>query len=990
MEIIKLTYPSILPNSTFKQQNNTAFILWVVFFCYALCAALIFQKLLLPHLSSMQTGSGLISNDATYFDSVASSLADEIRKYGWSSWRLYPAEGAPGNVAILGALYVIFGHDPSLAIPINAAIHALGGLLIFLLARELASKESVGTYGGVIAGSLFVIFPSALVWYGQNHKDSYAIAGMLLILYVWVKAIKIPANNRSWCWLILGNIAAMTLVGIVRPFGLKLLLIVALGALVAIVMSAIVKGKMSAEKKLIGFFLIVAVMLVGGMKTTAALGGLQSDTVYANWQSESTNLQSEIFRNWKWVNSTWLPDSIEQYIETAAKTRAGLIVYGISVNAKSMIDMDIAPKSIGEVGTYLPRAFQVALLAPFPSSWLTNVSMTRLVAVGEMFIYYLCVPGIFMLLFYNRKPAVLMAIYFACFFLLVYGFTQANLGTLYRYRYRYGYLFVMLMLGVLGWLTWLDKTGRLQRLLHLFQPPAPLVLLREEVTVADQQLGRKEVMGSGFIVMGLTLLCFIGFFLRDIMMARTFGLGAMLDNFFIALLIPMFIVTVLCMPLGTAFVPIYHGVKERPKPQVARVLVSGVSFWTMMGLLVICLILYLIGPTLLPQLYLKGSPPSMRQLMPLLDLALPILLFSGVVILGNSVLNANGRAVLTSAAQLIVPVAAIMALVLFGDSYGVKAVMFGMVVGQLLNLFIVQYYLRHYDVSLMPRLDLHNQAKFSPLLLQYLPLVVSAFFVAVAAPVATFLAISLPEGGVSAFNLGNKVVLFVTGLVSTAISTVMLPYFSALVAKNHLISARRELSFFLLLATFVSVPVSAGLYIWSEPIIRLMFEGGTFDSTATGLVTRVMQYAVVQLPFFVCNSLLLKFATATKHVFAISAVAIVGLLVNIGASILFMKHMGVAGIALGASVSMLFSTVLLVLVLVRYWHITRFDALIMLLNWLLFVTLLMCLHFGSVPSAYVTVLAYVVLFIGYLSSFLRQERIDALVKYVCHNTVKVK
>lgn len=62
----------------------------------------------------------------------------------------------------------------------------------------------------------------------------------------------------------------------------------------------------------------------------------------------------------------------------------------------------------------------------------------------------------------------------------------------------------------------------------------------------------------------------------------------------------------------------------------------------------------------------------------------------------------------------------------------------------------------------------------------------------------------------------------------------------------------------------------------------------------------------------------------------------------------------------------------------------------MLLNWLLFVTLLMCLHFGSVPSAYVTVLAYVVLFIGYLSSFLRQERIDALVKYVCHNTVKVK
>ena len=94
-----------------------------------------------------------------------------------------------------------------------------------------------------------------------------------------------------------------------------------------------------------------------------------------------------------------------------------------------------------------------------------------------------------------------------------------------------------------------------------------------------------------------------------------------------------------------------------------------------------------------------------------------------------------------STAQLIVPIVAILALLLFGGNYGVKAVMFGMVVGQLLNLLIVQYYLKYYDASLLPRLDLRNQTEFSPLLLQYLPLVVSAFFVAVAAPVSTLLAI---------------------------------------------------------------------------------------------------------------------------------------------------------------------------------------------------------------------------------------------------------
>jgi hypothetical protein len=173
-----------ISKSLIYQDKKMAFIIWVVFFCYSICAALIFQKLVLPHLSSIQIGSGLITNDAIYFDSVASSLASEIKANGWSSMRLYPANGAPGNVAILGALYVLFGQDPSLAIPIASALHAFGGLFIFLLARQLANKAFIGICAGVIAGSLFVLFPSALVWYSQNLKDTYSIAGMLLTLLV--------------------------------------------------------------------------------------------------------------------------------------------------------------------------------------------------------------------------------------------------------------------------------------------------------------------------------------------------------------------------------------------------------------------------------------------------------------------------------------------------------------------------------------------------------------------------------------------------------------------------------------------------------------------------------------------------------------------------------------------------------------------------------------------------------------------------------------
>ena len=85
-------------------------------------------------MPSMSDGGKLLLGDAVYFDGVAWSLAEEIRSQGWGQWRLFVNTAATGNVAVLGAIYAVFGHDPSFSIPIYACLHAFGGVLIFLLA----------------------------------------------------------------------------------------------------------------------------------------------------------------------------------------------------------------------------------------------------------------------------------------------------------------------------------------------------------------------------------------------------------------------------------------------------------------------------------------------------------------------------------------------------------------------------------------------------------------------------------------------------------------------------------------------------------------------------------------------------------------------------------------------------------------------------------------------------------------------------------------
>jgi len=965
-------------NKLIQQDKYLPLILWVVFFCYAICLALVFQNVIAPHLSTMMNGDGarLLSHDSVYFDKMAWMMAEDIRENGWGNWQFFVSVSAPGNVSILAALYAVFGHDSTVIIPINASIHALGGVLIFFLARELTSRKVVGIYAGLVAATLFVIFPSSLNWYGQIHKDGYAIAGTLLILLTWVNVINRPVIDKAWMKLLLWTCSGLILIGMVRPYGLTLLLVVSIGATLITLVTAYFYGNRRALLEKLIFFIISIVLITTGIVLTKEYSG-QANVASVS-SSVSSSVEQSTDRNlWSWKQNDLVPDKIEKYIAAAAKIRTDLIYHGKLVNARSTIDEDRTPDDILEVIAYLPRALTVAAMAPFPNMWFSQLSMTQLVATGEMIVYYLCFPGILFLLRYNRKPAVWMAIYFAVTFLTILGFTIANMGTIFRVRYAY--LFILITLGIVGWVTFLERKKMLKKVTKFFKRKLNADVAR---TFADPNIkeGRKRVVGAGIYVSILTFLGFIGFFYRDVLMAHKFGLNAELDSFFVALLIPMTIVTIICIPFGAAFTPFFLASVESRDEKETKKLISRVSAAILVKLSIVCLALYFIVPYLLPYVGFENRNDDVLRVQELTRMAIPILFFSGTVILGNTILNALGKVVSAGLAQLIVPIIAIAAVVFYGHEYGAEAAILGMLLGQLFNLLIIQVRVRRYGYSLIPKFDLRENYFLEGFLSQYFPLIVAAFFMGVAVLVSTILATSLPEGGVSVFNLGSKVILLVTGLLGAAISTVMLPYFSSLIAKKHVIAARRELSVFLLFLTAFTIPISTGLFVYARPIVELIFKGGELSSNDLELVARVMQYATVQLPFFACNVLLLKYATATKHVISISIVAVLALMINIAASLLLMRHMGVPGIALGSSISMLLATTFLVMILVRYRHIGVFDMVTLLLTWLLFVTLLMSIHFGSISGIFVTIFTYFILVLNYGKSLFDRANMAIQVK----------
>ena len=961
-----------------NERYSVKYILWVVFYCYSTFAALMFQKVLLPLFPGYHGGSGLIGADSVFFHNVAVKLAHTVRTYGWSQWALRPTDGATGNVSFLAVLYVIFGDDPMVVIPINAAIHATSGLIIFLVARLLWPGR-VGTYSGAITAVLFIIFPSALNWYAQIHKDGFAILGMLILFYSLLKGTQHSSKTRRFLWIVLGSFAGLVLVAFVRPYNLQVLArsVAVLSFILFIYL--IFQKNYSKAFKLAGILCIILIAFsVIDTYLPRVAPVVNKDELIVLFKKEGIH--------WDWKKCDSIPYSIDRLFENTSFVRATNIYHNRMVDAKTTIDENVVPDNIWSSIAYLPRAAYISLFTPFPARWFESSSLIRLVSVGETIIWYVLVPGVFLAFYYRRTIPLCFIAMNALIFLAILGYVNPNVGTLYRFRYLY--LFILMLIGVMGWMELARRKygERLKRVSIRKDARSSEAERSVSAHEADPMATRTSVLTAGIAVVVFTLLSNVLLVARDVVLARWFGLGNELDAFFIAMIMPMFLVTVLSIPIGTVVIPPLIGSfssGSREKTQQLITLCSTMIFCTMFFL---TLLLYISGRHYLPVLGWGFSVEKIMQSQRILMIVLPILFFSGFVILGNSILNARQKFALPALAQAVVPVAAILVLLVAAKQIGIYAMAVGMFIGQLVNLFIVDHYVRKEGYTMFPRVrpsavrDLYKRSsgELKSLFSQYAPLVLAALFVSLALPVNNMIAASLAPGSVSAFNLGMKFIVFFTGLIGTGISTVMLPHFSSYFARNRIVDVKRELSFFLFLSTVIPIPITVAIYLLTGPMVSLIFGGGLFTVSDIGTVSRIMEYGIIQLPFFCTNMLLVKFANAKRKNTLITVTSLSGLVVNIVLNFVFIGKMGVAGIALASSLSIVFATALFIVVGHRYSDINWVDATFIALTWLLYLTVLLYHHYGNIPGIIATAALLAATIAYHLVKFLDSKTIKKL------------
>ena len=387
---------------------------------------------------------------------------------------------------------------------------------------------------------------------------------------------------------------------------------------------------------------------------------------------------------------------------------------------------------------------------------------------------------------------------------------------------------------------------------------------------------------------------------KEMLIARVFGAGDALDAFYVALLLPGFLASIMVNSFGSAFVPTYIQVRETEGDLAAGRLFSTVAAFNLAALLGLSLFLAVTAQWLLPIIGSSFGPEKLALTRTLFFVSLGLLSVTSLSMLWRAMLNARECFALTALAPIMNPVIILIAIVASSGSRRIYALALGTVFGAVGELAITGYGLWRRGIPIIPRWYGFT-GRVRQVLGQAAPAAAGAVLMGSTALVDQSMAAMLGSGNVAALNYANKLTPLLLSIGVSSLATAVLPSLSRLSANQDWAGLRHVLSTYTNLIALVTVPLTVVLIIFSEPLIATFFQAGAFTAQDAHLVARVQSLLFLQLPFYAIGNLYVTAISSLRRNQILMWGTTIAISVNILLNLLFMRLLGLPGIALSTS-----------------------------------------------------------------------------------------
>ena len=431
----------------------------------------------------------------------------------------------------------------------------------------------------------------------------------------------------------------------------------------------------------------------------------------------------------------------------------------------------------------------------------------------------------------------------------------------------------------------------------------------------------RHLFKSTVIVSSMTLISRILGFVRDMLIARIFGVDVATDAFFVAFKIPNFLRRLFAEgAFAHAFIPVLADYKEQGSKADLKVFVDKTA-GTLAGIL---MLLTLIGVVVAPVLILllapgfawQGSQYELAVL--LLKITFPYLLFISLVAFAGAILNAHDKFAIPALTPVFLNISMIVAAIWFAPlmEQPIVALAWGVFAAGIIQVcFQIPSLMR---LGLLPRFRWgYNDPGVKKTISLMLPAIFSVSVTQINLLLDTLVASFLTVGSVSWLYYSDRLVEFPLGMLGLALGTVILPK----LAKDYAMEDKKVFSYSLdwglRLALLIGMPATIGLILLAEPMLSTLFQYKEFswnDVHYAGLSLRA--YAVGLLGYLLIKVLVPGF-TARKDMKTPVRYGVYAMLVSLGLDVVLVFPLAHAGLALATSLGAFFNAALLLYQLLK-------------------------------------------------------------------------
>src|SRR3990172_7451480 len=411
-----------------------------------------------------------------------------------------------------------------------------------------------------------------------------------------------------------------------------------------------------------------------------------------------------------------------------------------------------------------------------------------------------------------------------------------------------------------------------------------------------------SITGAAIVIGGASVISRILGVVRDRVLAGQFGAGDYLDIYYAAFRLPDFVFNIIVLGgLSAGFIPLFTQQPQKSKPDAWR-LANNTAHLMLSGLIIICGLLVILTPWILPLI-----APGFEDEKKALTITLSRVMFLSPILLGISgiiggVLQSFKKFIAYALAPVWYNIGIIIGVLIIAPKIGIVGLAWGVVLGAALHL-----------LTQLPSLFFTGwrwQFIFNPFDLVtrelwrlMVPRTLSLIILQINLVVITILASTLPTGSLAVFNLANNLQSFPLSIFGISFAVAAFPTIAAFAQSKNFDEFSRVVTKTLRQIIFLVIPISALFILLRAQIVRVILGTGAFDWQATILTANALGLFSLSLFAQATTPMLARAFYSLHNTLTPFAIGLVSAIINLFASLIFMKFFGVIGLALAFSLA---------------------------------------------------------------------------------------